>query len=242
MTQPVSNLAEFADEFVIGLLDPADQARAEKLEQEDQAFARLVNAARNRFSALDQTAPDEALPAGLWQRVVSAIEEEETVAGTEHAATQPLDLEAARKRKSSLALVWTTAASLAASLVLAVVLGWNLMTTVEPKVIAILLSDAGQPVAMIEGAADNTTLVTMLGDTTVPGDRVMQLWTKPDPDGPPVSLGVFDKPRKTVLNASGLPSPSADQLYEITFEQPGGSPTGLPTGRILGKGFSSQPH
>ncbi|SHL54519.1 anti-sigma factor [Roseibium suaedae] len=240
MTSPLPNLAEFADELVIGLLDPADQARAERLEREDQTFAQLVNAARKRFSALDQTAPQQDLPSGMWQRVLDAIEQEAPEA--QAAASEPVDLDKARQRRSSSALFWTTATSLAASLFLAVALGWNLMSTVEPKVVAILLSDAGQPVAMIEGAADNTTLVTMLGETTVPGDRVMQLWTKPDPAGPPVSLGVFDKPRKTVLSVSGLPSPSTDQLYEITFEQPGGSPTGLPTGTILGKGFSSQPH
>ena len=82
----------------------------------------------------------------------------------------------------------------------------------------------------------------MLGDTDVPAGTVLQLWTKPDPDGPPVSVGVFDEPQKTVLEAMGLPAPTVDQLYEITFEKPGGSPTGLPTGPILGKGFTKEPN
>ena len=69
----------------------------------------------------------------------------------------------------------------------------------------------------------------------------MQVWTKPDADGPPVSLGILDRVESTQLGAEGLPTPSVNQLYEITFEQKGGSPTGLPIGPIHGKGLAQQP-
>jgi len=238
------NLAELADEYVIGLCDPEEQREVEQRLTSEPELAVHVELARQRFSALDAATPEADVPAGLWSR----IEERIDGLGGEAAAEAPAsgvtaevaDFSAEQaKRKGP--LVWTTLASLAASLILAVALVWNLTTSIDPKVIAVLVSDDGQPVAMIEGTETNTTLVTLLGDTDVPAGSVLQLWTKPDPDGPPVSVGVFDEPKQTLLEAVGLPAPTTDQLYEITFEQPGGSPTGLPTGPILGKGFTKEP-
>jgi anti-sigma-K factor RskA len=39
----------------------------------------------------------------------------------------------------------------------------------------------------------------------------------------------------------GLPAPHPQQLYEITVEPAGGSPTNLPTGPIPGKGLAQEP-
>ncbi|MEO4041217.1 anti-sigma factor [Hoeflea sp. CAU 1731] len=75
----------------------------------------------------------------------------------------------------------------------------------------------------------------------VPDNQVMQVWTKPDSDGPPVSPGLLPFERSGILEVEGLPSPAADQLYEITFEPEGGSPTNVPTGPVLGKGFAKSP-
>ena len=38
-----------------------------------------------------------------------------------------------------------------------------------------------------------------------------------------------------------LPQPAAGQLYEITLEPAGGSPTGLPTGPVVGVGNAQVP-
>ncbi|MWB79014.1 hypothetical protein GLS40_13325, partial [Pseudooceanicola sp. 216_PA32_1] len=43
--------------------------------------------------------------------------------------------------------------------------------------------------------------------------------------------------RSGTLMIDGLPAPHPQQLYEITVEPAGGSPTNLPTGPILGKGL-----
>jgi anti-sigma-K factor RskA len=238
------DLAELADEFVIGLCDPEEQREVEERLTKEPELAVLVELARQRFAALDAATPREAVPDSLWHRVERRLDavEESLVASreTDSQATAPVDLKSEREKRSK-PLLWTAAASFAASLLLAVALVWNVMMGVEPQVIAVLVNDAGQPVAMIEGAENNATEVTLLGETDVPAGTILQLWTKPDPDGPPVSLGIFDEPKHTVLQAAGLPVPKPDQLYEITFEQPGGSPTGLPTGPILGKGLAKKP-
>jgi len=75
----------------------------------------------------------------------------------------------------------------------------------------------------------------------MPSNQVMQVWTKPDDDGPPVSLGLLSTGRSDTLTIEGLPTPSPRQLYEITLEPAGGSPTNLPTGPIFGKGLAKAP-
>ena len=128
-----------------------------------------------------------------------------------------------------------------AAILLAMTLGWSVMTPAEPSVIAVLLNDNGEAIAVVEGRPDNTTLVTLLEQAQVPSERVMQVWTKPDEDGPPVSLGLLASGRSETLVIEGLPAPNPQQLYEITVEPAGGSPTNLPTGPILGKGLAKQP-
>ncbi|WP_285674930.1 anti-sigma factor, partial [Paralimibaculum aggregatum] len=134
-----------------------------------------------------------------------------------------------------------TLGALAASLLLAVALAVSLTWQPAPQVVAVLLDDAGQPFALVEGAEDNTTRITVLGEAEVPDGRVLQVWTKPGPDRPPVSLGTVARAVGATLGARGLPPPTAGQLYEITLEVQGGSPTGLPTGPILGKGLARVP-
>jgi anti-sigma-K factor RskA len=81
----------------------------------------------------------------------------------------------------------------------------------------------------------------MLADFAVPGDKTIQVWTLPSKDVGPVSLGLIDGVRSARLDGPALPTPRSDQLYEITLEQAGGSPTGRPTGPILAKGFARMP-
>ena len=45
--------------------------------------------------------------------------------------------------------------------------------------------------------------------------------------------------RATTLAGPDLPVPADAQLYEITLEPEGGSPTGRPTGPIIAKGLAA---
>ena len=50
----------------------------------------------------------------------------------------------------------------------------------------------------------------------------------------------MDRARTLELPLKDLPPPGPDQLFEITLEPAGGSPTGRPTGPILFKGNTTQ--
>jgi anti-sigma-K factor RskA len=138
---------------------------------------------------------------------------------------------------------WKIGAMLAsaASLVLATGLGWALMRPVEPMVVAVLLNGAGEPQAIVEDFGNDTASIRLLSDFSVPADKVMQVWTLPTREMGPVSLGLLQQAHSATLASPKLPPPHDAQLYEITLEQTGGSPTGRPTGPILVKGFAKLP-
>ena len=234
-------LDERIDEVVLGLASDAEQAEIEALAAADPVVAARLERARARFGELDATADEVPLPEGLWTRVAARLDEAPAEPLESAGTVVPL---AARNRGDKPADTrWRLAAlaSLAASLVLAVALGWSLLTMPQPTVVAVLLDAGGKPVALVEGAADNTTWITLLDGAAVPQGQVMQVWTKPTEEGPPVSLGLLPSGTGTRLSVEGLPPPRRDQLYEITFEPEGGSPTNLPTGPIHGKGLAQQP-
>jgi anti-sigma-K factor RskA len=71
-----------------------------------------------------------------------------------------------------------------------------------------------------------------LGVAQVPTDKALEFWTKADGWQGPVSLGLV-KPGQTLsVPLDKLPPLESNQLFELTLENPNGSPTGKPTGPI----------
>ena len=116
--------------------------------------------------------------------------------------------------------------------------GW-LRPMPEPVVVAVLLDAQGVPQAVVEDFGNDTATVRFVTDIDVPADRSLQVWTLPSEDMGPVSLGVLEGTRAARLAFGDLPDPGAEQLYEVTLEPQGGSPTGRPTGPIIGKGLAA---
>jgi anti-sigma-K factor RskA len=228
------------DEVVLGLAGDADIARLDELARQDPDIAVRLEQARQRFGALDDTADVLPLPDGLWARVEARLDApEQQVAEAKAAPDNLIDLDTLRQSVGR----WRRAAlgGLAAAMLLAVVLGWSVLSQPGPVVVAVLLDDRGEAIALVESGRDNTTQITLLERPDMPSNQVMQVWTKPDDDGPPVSLGLLSTGRSDTLTIEGLPTPSPRQLYEITLEPAGGSPTNLPTGPIFGKGLAKAP-
>lgn len=237
MSAGKQDIDELADEYVLGLLDAADHARVETDIETDAALRTAVAASCDRFLALDLLARPGAEPEGLWGRISVALDEpqtEMTASAVSPASAPANDNTNAGWRRAALSGV-------AASLLLAVGLGWSLLSQPEPRVVAVLLNAAGEPQAIVEDFGNASAKVTPLVDFTVPEGRTMQVWTLPSKELGPVSLGLLPRSREIVLDGPVLPQPQEAQLYEITIEQAGGSPTGRPTGPILVKGFAKMP-
>lgn len=230
MTGAPEDRATRAEEYVLGLVDDAEAREIEARMAEDPELAAEVAAARDRLLPLDLSAPEVPLPPGLEERIRAAIRAAPPEAGAEAPPVARVAPPTRRPRR------WAIAA-LAASVGLAVGLGLGLLRPApDPMVIAVLLDADGAPQAVIEDFGDETAQVRFVADIAVPADRTMQLWTLPSAEMGPVSLGVIEDVAATRLRGPALPRPASEQLYEITLEPLGGSPTGRPTGPILGVG------
>lgn len=234
---------DLAEDFVLGLLDPAEaeavEARIEApFGEEDAALARAVGAVRDRLLPLDLTAPELPLRPGAWDRLAARLGAAVPGATGADADAGPAETATAARRRPWRALAL---AAMAASLLLAVGLAWQVASTRPPAALVVLLDQAGEPVALLEAYADNSVRVTPVAGAEAGPSQVLQLWTKPDPEGAPVSVGLLQQVARTLLPGPDLPAPVGGQLYEITIEPEGGSPTGLPTGPVFGLGNALEP-
>ncbi|WP_138464488.1 anti-sigma factor domain-containing protein [Poseidonocella sp. HB161398] len=238
----MTGIRNLAEDYVLGLLDPQERAEVEArlaapAGPQDEALAAEVRAVSESWLAVDRTAPELPMPVGAWAALQAAC-----AAAPDVPAVAPPPPEGATvHRLPQAARRWRGIAGLAmaACIGLAALLFSELLTP-DPAVMAILLDADGNSVAVIEAFADDTVRVTPLAPVAPDGAQVLQVWTKPDPEGPPVSLGILERAIRSSLAGPDLPRPVADQLFEITIEPEGGSPTGLPTGPVLGVGLAQQ--
>jgi len=244
MTGFQDDLTGFADDYALGLMSPAAADLFEAVMAKDPALAEHVARTRDAMLPLDMSASAVALPSTFAENLRSHI------AGT--AQDRPLTV--GQNMTGADATVIPTAANLpaaplrrwiagvAAALVLGVALGFGGASQrpgPEPVVMAVLLGPDGEPRAVVSDYGDDTAEIRFVADIDVPDGFSLQTWTLPSKQMGPTSLGVLDDPQATLLHGPDLPRPNADQLYEITLEPLGGSPTGRPTGPIIAKGFAA---
>ncbi|GGF79775.1 DNA-directed RNA polymerase sigma-70 factor [Azorhizobium oxalatiphilum] len=230
-----------AGELVIGLLDEAERARCEARIARDPDFAARVEHWRHRFAELDATARPEHPAQDLWARIAATVAQERPAA---EATVVPFAAPPAARRPlwDNLPL-WRGVGlgAMAAALVLAVGLGLMVRTAGRtPVLVAVLLSDQNRPAAVVNAFADGRTELVPLEALSAPEGKSLQVWTLWDRSRGPVSVGLLNALRSLDLNVEHLPRTATDQLFEVTLEPAGGSPTGRPTGPILMKGNASR--
>ncbi len=233
MTYDRTDIPNLADDYVLGLLDTNEAREIEHAMERDPEMRAAIAASRDRFLPLDLSATPQPVSADLWQRIEAALPSQDN--------ESPVTVRQVANDNSARRWKFATFASLAATLLMAVGLFYTLTRSVEPLVIAVLVNDKGDIQAVVEDFGNEEASVRLLADFAIPRDKTIQVWTLPSRDVGPVSLGLLDDGRSSSLQAPSLPKPRADQLYELTLEQSGGSPTGRPTGPILAKGFARMP-
>jgi anti-sigma-K factor RskA len=235
MTVDPANIPTIADEYVLGLLDEAEAAGVEAEIERNAELAAAVSKARDRFLPLDTVIEPTSVSPGLWDAIDRQLPDHVDTASIRSVSAR---LPAAGNDNTRSG--WRSAAisAMAASLILAGGLIWSVTRTVEPLVVAVLLNEAGEVQAVVEDFGNDTASIRLLTDFAVPAEKTMQVWTLPSREMGPMSLGLLEGSQSKTLSGSTLPRPQDTQLYEITLEQAGGSPTGRPTGPILAKGFA----
>jgi anti-sigma-K factor RskA len=226
-------------EYVLGLMSDDERAAFEVRLAADADLRRLVAAERERFLELDLTASGPEPGEGLWQRIergMVAVPSNVVDVGRAWQSKVPPRAAAPSRRG-----FWQ---GFAAASILGLAGGGVAYMQIKPpatRLIVVLLNDQAQPVSIVETLDDQRIRIVPLTAIDVPADRTLQVWTLPDPATGPVSMGLLESVRATLLRGPDLPTPTLDQLYEITLEPAGGSPTGRPTGPIIGKGFARVP-
>jgi anti-sigma-K factor RskA len=233
MSDDRKDIAGIADEYVLGLMEPAEASAIEVEMEQDAELRSAIAASRDRFLPLDAGVEPAPVGEALWQKIEATLPEQV------RSVDRPLPEPANDNRWKSWRM--TAVSAIAASLVLALGLGFSLLRTTEPLVIAVLVNETGEVQAVVEDFGNEHATIRLLSDFSIPADKTMQVWTLPSREMGPVSLGLINGVRSAKVDAPALPVPKNDQLYEITVEQAGGSPTGRPTGPILAKGFARLP-
>lgn len=213
-----------AAEFALGLLDGADRAAALRRMIAEPAFARKVDAWRERLAPLNDAIPELAPPARLWSSIELRLSD----------------------RSRGALIRWRTATAAATALAAALLAVIVLRSPAQsPKPVAApaptLVAQLGAPqatalLAVYDDARGNLIVRPAVIDAH---DRDAELWVIPN-GGRPVSLGVIarDRPTKVALGARrSLLVRNA--VLAVSLEPLGGSPTGQPTGPVVAEGVIS---
>ena len=224
-----------AAEYVIGLLDPAARALAERRNASDPNFAALVEDWRERLLALDDAVRIRAPAVDLWDRIAAQTQRAPAAPArvVRQGSTKPQLLASLR--------FWQGLgfAGAATALLLAVVAGLVLMRAVpKPVLVAVLVTEANRPAAIVTAFEGGDTELVPLEEIEVPAGKTLEVWTLWDRSVGPRSIARLDRAKGVRLALGSLPL-GPGQLFEITLEPAGGSPIGRPTGPILMKGTTS---
>ena len=209
-------LDELASEYVLGTLPAEQRNEVEQRLQHDAELRAAVDAWEQRLLPLTALAEPVPPSAQLWRRIEHS---------TASARSTPW---------WDLLALWRglAGAGLLTTLVLAALLLTRPPTT-EPSFVVVLVAPQDKAPGWVIQASNHQQLQLIpLGVMEVPADKALQFWTKGDGWQGPVSLGLV-KPGQTLsVPLDKLPPLTPNQLFELTLEDPRGSPTGKPTGPI----------
>lgn len=210
-----------AAEYALGVLTGAERAAAERRAAREQNFASLVSAWEERLSPWAAEMQEVAPPPQVWVRI---------------AASLPAPRAELRSLWDSLAF-WRVFAfgSALAAICLAMVVYLGAAQRSEPLVAAIEAGGQRSFIATVDQTRETVAVVPAA--FTADRTRVPELWLIPS-DGKPRPVGLLNAERPVVI---ALPKALAaltasGSTLAVSLEPPGGSPTGAPTGPVIGAG------
>ncbi|MEF2070238.1 anti-sigma factor [Consotaella aegiceratis] len=223
-----------AAEYVLGLLSAPERRRVEQRRDGDPVLAAEILAWEDRFGRLGDAVPPVAPPEGTWAAIA-----EQLPAPRPQLAPAPVVIRSSGARFWK----WLSFGSLGVALASLVLLAVVFLQMPEPAAPTILQtaeieSDNGTALytAVIDRGAGTATLVPV--NAPFASGQALELWFIPE-GGEPVSMGVLapDAPLRIALPQAIASAPSnAAAALAISIEPPGGSPTGAPTGPVVGQG------
>jgi len=208
-----------AAEYALGVLGGAERAQAATRIARDDRFAALVVAWEARLAPWAGEIDEVAPPPQIWQAIAGALP-----APPRRGMWESLAFWRIFAVASTLA-----AACLAAFLYLGV--GGNI-----PPLVA-TIEGGGQRNFVATVDVTRATVAVVPASFSADATRVPELWLIPQ-GGKPFAVGVLRADRAVVI---ALPPPllkiaASGATLAVSLEPPGGSPTGQPTGPVIGAG------
>ncbi len=215
-----------AAEYVLGLLSADECTVLERRLAQDPKLAARVEGWQARFAPLGEDATPVTPRPQVWQRIRRSIGP-----GRSRRAS----------RSWSRPWFWRGWAALATAAVLALAV-FTFQPAPAPQLVAVLTNADGDPIWVVGAAPEGLIRARPLASGPEAA-RVPELWLLPVGAQRPVSLGVLDPAGDNRRSLQALPPDAlqAGGLLEVSLEPPGGSPTGLPTGPVISKGFLVAP-
>ncbi len=222
------NIEELASEYVLGTLSADHRIEVQKRLAQDADLRAVVDAWEQRLLALTELAEPQTPTASLWGRIERSLNSIDRRAPRVTATAQPISW-------WNLLPLWRGLAGtgLVATLLLATMLLTQTAPVNPTTYLVVLVAPQNQaPGWVIQASNPREIQLIPLGVAQIPTDKALEFWTKADGWQGPVSLGLV-KPGQTLsVSLDRLPPLEPNQLFELTLENPNGSPTGKPTGPI----------
>lgn len=209
-----------AAELALGVLDGEERAAALRRQLAEPGFAREVERWREHFATLFANVPEVAPRAALEEQIVRRLDERRAPA--------------AQSFWRPLAIASSIAASLFGVLLLRpeAAAPPAAVERAPMMVAAFTIEGFEKPIVATYDAQQRT--LKMPGPMPIPAGKDAQLWAIVG-DKPPQPLGLFHAAGSDVLAEAAAPAPFAEGTsFAISLEPTGGSPTGLPTGPVVG--------
>jgi anti-sigma-K factor RskA len=203
-----------AAEYVVGTLDAAEAARAERRAESDPEFAAEIRTWEARLTPLTVLAKPLPPPAALLPRIEKSIA----------ALTTP-------RAANDNALPWwraTAIAALATAAALAVFIGLRPPTPLPAYAVLAPLTGTPTPELVAITTPNGAITIHPTAAIAIAPDRDLQLWSLPEGAKAPASLGVLP-PAGTQIP----PGIALGTKLLVSVEPKGGSPTGQPTGPVV---------
>ena len=213
-----ADLNALAGEYVLGTLDLPQRLQVQQRLAHDGPLRAAVDDWERRLLPLTALAAAHVPSTLLWKRIERSLH-------TQAHAGRWWD---------SLAL-WRglAAAGLAASVVMATLLLVRVVTVPTPQYLVVLVAPQDKaPGWVVQASNAREVELIPLAVAQVPADKALEFWTKADGWQGPVSLGLVKPGQSLRIALDKLPPLQANQLFELTLENAGGSTIGKPTGPV----------
>lgn len=215
---------ELASEYVLGTLSAEQRSEVQHRLHDDAELRTAVDTWERRLLGLTELAEPQTPSPHLWQRIERSVNA---------LNRQPVTPTVERSSWWNLLPLWRGLAG--AGLTATLLLGALLLTqaTVKPTYLVVLVAPQDKaPGWVIQASNRQEIQLIPLGVAEVPADKALEFWTKAEGWQGPVSLGLVKPGQSLSVPLDKLPPLEPNQLFELTLENPNGSPIGKPTGPI----------